>query len=123
MTTTVLELNVSGIICRACEDAIADALLHTRGMADVIAADLSRMAPLHQLMRQIMSYETGLNSISCHRKPENARFVTMTPYDWDGHLEYMKGGQLMIEEQFAQDAIVQVNTVVKNNEVVYDASV
>lgn len=26
-----------------------------------------------------------------------------------------------IEEQFAQDAIVQVNTVVKNNEVVYDA--
>ena len=56
----------------------------------------------HQLVRQIMSYETGLNSISCHRKPENARFVTMTPYDWDGHLEYMKGGQLMIEEQFAQ---------------------
>lgn len=53
-------------------------------------------------MRQIMNYETGLNSISCHRKPENARFVTMTPYDWDGHLEYMKGGQLMIEEQFAQ---------------------
>lgn len=31
MTTTVLELNVSGMICRACEDAIADALLHTRG--------------------------------------------------------------------------------------------
>lgn len=30
MTTTVLELNVSGMICRACEDAIADALLHTR---------------------------------------------------------------------------------------------
>lgn len=29
------------------------ALLHTRGMADVIAADLSRMAPLHQLMRQM----------------------------------------------------------------------
>lgn len=32
MTTTVLELNVSGMICRACEDAIADALLHTRGV-------------------------------------------------------------------------------------------
>ena len=32
MTTTVLELNVSGVICRACEDAIADALLHTRGV-------------------------------------------------------------------------------------------
>ena len=31
MTTAVLELNVSGMICRACEDAIADALLHTRG--------------------------------------------------------------------------------------------
>lgn len=27
MTTAVLELNVSGMICRACEDAIADALL------------------------------------------------------------------------------------------------
>lgn len=33
MTTTVLELNVSGMICRACEDAIADALLHTRGVS------------------------------------------------------------------------------------------
>lgn len=32
MTTAVLELNVSGMICRACEDAIADALLHTRGV-------------------------------------------------------------------------------------------
>ena len=53
MTTAVLELNVSGMICRACEDAIADALLHTRGMTDLIAADLSRMAPLHQLMRQM----------------------------------------------------------------------
>lgn len=63
---------------------------------------LKPILSFHQLMRQIMNYETGLNSISCHRKPENARFVTMTPYDWDGHLEYMKGGQLMIEEQFAQ---------------------
>lgn len=32
MTTAVLELNMSGMICRACEDAIADALLHTRGV-------------------------------------------------------------------------------------------
>ena len=32
MTTTVLELNVSGMICRTCEDAIVDALLHTRGV-------------------------------------------------------------------------------------------
>lgn len=32
MTTTVPELNVSGMICRTCEDAIADALLHTRGI-------------------------------------------------------------------------------------------
>lgn len=32
MMTAVLELNVSGMICRACEDAIADALLHTRGV-------------------------------------------------------------------------------------------
>lgn len=37
MTTTVLELNVSGIICRACEDAIADALLHTRGVVSAQA--------------------------------------------------------------------------------------
>ena len=32
MTTTVLELNVSGMICRTCEDAIVDVLLHTRGV-------------------------------------------------------------------------------------------
>ena len=37
MTTTVLELNVSGMICRACEDAIADALLHTRGVVSAQA--------------------------------------------------------------------------------------
>ena len=37
MTTTVLELSVSGMICRACEDAIADALLHTRGVVSAQA--------------------------------------------------------------------------------------
>ena len=37
MTTAVLELNVSGMICRACEDAIADALLHTRGVSSAQA--------------------------------------------------------------------------------------
>lgn len=37
MTTTVLELHVSGMICRACEDAIADALLHTRGVVSAQA--------------------------------------------------------------------------------------
>ena len=37
MTTTVLELNASGMICRACEDAIADALLHTRGVVSAQA--------------------------------------------------------------------------------------
>lgn len=37
MTTTVLELNVSGMICRACEDAIADALLNTRGVVSAQA--------------------------------------------------------------------------------------
>lgn len=37
MTTTVLELNVSSMICRACEDAIADALLHTRGVVSAQA--------------------------------------------------------------------------------------
>ena len=73
MTTTVLELNVSGMICRACEDAIADALLHTRGMADVIAADLSRMAPLHQLMRQMRPGGTGRTGSGARAGSEGAR--------------------------------------------------
>ena len=37
MTTTVLELNVSGMICRACEGAIAAELLHTRGVVSAQA--------------------------------------------------------------------------------------
>lgn len=42
MTTAVLELNVSGMICRACEDAIADALLHTRGVISAPGALLAQ---------------------------------------------------------------------------------
>ena len=44
MMTAVLELNVSGMICRACEDAIADALLHTRG---VISAQGNYLSLIH----------------------------------------------------------------------------
>ena len=53
MSHEVFDRKVDGMICPQCEDEIAHRLLHTRGMADVIAADLSRMAPLHQLMRQM----------------------------------------------------------------------
>lgn len=73
MTTAVLELNVSGMICRACEDAIADALLHTRG---VISAQAH-----YWRSRVTITYDpdivTGTRCGRCSRMPAIRRARTV----------------------------------------------